>query len=233
MTSDQVAMAESPEVTRARADAQPIVALESTIITHGMPWPQNLETAQAVEQAVRDAGAVPATIAVIDGALRIGLDTPVLEGFAKSRDVAKLSRADMAACLATGGTGATTVAATMIAARLAGIHVFATGYSFREIEVRDKQCRGGLFVNSNEKRGWPIAYQFIGLPGGWKIIGPANDVFWTRFGNDMRQFIVFYSGIQRNQNGPDSENGQRDESIVHGVVGYEQNTIIPFHSDLF
>ncbi|ROU04155.1 pseudouridine-5'-phosphate glycosidase [Histidinibacterium lentulum] len=117
----------SPEVARALAEGAPLVALESTIITHGMPWPQNLETARAAEDAVRAAGAVPATMAVIEGRIRVGLDAETLEGFARSTDVAKLSRADFAACLARGGSGATTVSATMIAARAAGIAVFATG----------------------------------------------------------------------------------------------------------
>ncbi|EAR52198.1 indigoidine synthase A family protein [Oceanicola granulosus HTCC2516] len=120
-------IAESPEVTEARAEGRPLVALESTIITHGMPWPKNLETARAVEDAVRESGATPATMAVVDGKLRVGLDAVALEGLAQRSDVRKLSRADFAACLATGGTGATTVAATMIAARIAGIGVFATG----------------------------------------------------------------------------------------------------------
>ncbi|EPX80342.1 pseudouridine-5'-phosphate glycosidase [Litoreibacter arenae] len=117
----------APEVEAAKAAGQPIVALESTIITHGMPYPQNVETAREVEQTVRDAGAVPATIAVIDGQIHIGLTDDQLEALAQAKDVAKLSRADFAACLATGGTGATTVSATMIAAHLAGIEVFATG----------------------------------------------------------------------------------------------------------
>jgi pseudouridine-5'-phosphate glycosidase len=117
----------SPEVAAARAQARPIVALESTIITHGMPYPRNLETAQAVEAAVRQAGAVPATIAVLDGQLHAGLSEGQLQGLAQAKGVAKLSRADMAACMVTGGTGATTVAATMIGAHLAGIEVFATG----------------------------------------------------------------------------------------------------------
>ena len=117
----------SPEVQAAREQGLPLVALESTIITHGMPWPRNLETARLVEAEVRTQGAVPATIAVLEGTLRIGLAEQELSGLARARDVVKLSRADMAACLVTGGTGATTVAATMIAARLAGIEVFATG----------------------------------------------------------------------------------------------------------
>lgn len=117
----------SPEVAEARANGAAIVALESTIITHGMPWPQNVETAREVEATIRAEGAVPATIAVLDGRLHVGLTDEELETLGQAKDVAKLSRADFAACIATGGTGATTVAATMIAAHLAGIRVFATG----------------------------------------------------------------------------------------------------------
>ena len=117
----------TPEVADALAEGRPVVALESTIITHGMPYPQNVETARAVEGAVRAGGAVPATIAVMGGAIRVGLDGPALEALGQTHDAMKLSRADLAVCLATGRTGATTVAATMIAARLAGIAVFATG----------------------------------------------------------------------------------------------------------
>ncbi len=117
----------SAEVRQARAEGRAIVALESTIITHGMPYPQNLETAQRVEAEVRAAGAVPATIAVMGGRIHIGLDAVELERLAQAKGVMKLSRADLAACLAMGATGATTVAATMICAHLAGIAVFATG----------------------------------------------------------------------------------------------------------
>lgn len=117
----------SPEVAAAKAAGAPVVALESTIITHGMPWPQNVETARAVEAAVRAAGAVPATIAVMGGLIHIGLSDSDLDRLGQQRDVMKLSRADLAVCLATGRTGATTVAATMICADLAGIAVFATG----------------------------------------------------------------------------------------------------------
>lgn len=117
----------SPEVEAARRDGAPLVALESTIITHGMPYPQNVETARAVEADVRAGGAVPATIAVLDGRLHVGLSEAELDGLGQAEGVAKLSRADLAACLARGGTGATTVAATMIGARLGGIEVFATG----------------------------------------------------------------------------------------------------------
>ncbi|OYW52345.1 MAG: pseudouridine-5-phosphate glycosidase [Rhodobacterales bacterium 12-65-15] len=117
----------SPEVAVARANARPIVALESTIITHGMPWPQNVATARRVEAEVRAHGAVPATIAVMNHRVHIGLTADELEALGQATGVAKLSRADLAVCLATGGTGATTVAATMICADLAGIAVFATG----------------------------------------------------------------------------------------------------------
>jgi len=117
----------SPEVAAARAAGRPIVALESTIITHGMPYPENLATARRVEAEVRAHSAVPATIAVMGGRIHIGLDDAELATLAQARDVMKLSRADLAACLAMGRTGATTVAATMICAHLAGIAVFATG----------------------------------------------------------------------------------------------------------
>ncbi|WP_102110341.1 pseudouridine-5'-phosphate glycosidase [Oceaniglobus roseus] len=117
----------SDEVAEARAAGRPVVALESTIITHGMPYPQNVETAVMVEETLRRGGAVPATIAVLEGKLHIGLSEEELTRLGQAKSVAKLSRADLAACIATRGTGATTVAATMIAARLAGIEVFATG----------------------------------------------------------------------------------------------------------
>jgi pseudouridine-5'-phosphate glycosidase len=117
----------APDVAEARQTGLPIVALESTIITHGMPFPQNVETARRVEAEVRSHGAVPATIAIIDGRIHIGLIDRQLDALGQAKGVAKLSRADLAACLASGETGATTVAATMICARLAGIEVFATG----------------------------------------------------------------------------------------------------------
>ncbi len=117
----------SPEVASAMEAGRPVVALESTIITHGMPRPRNVETARLVEAEIRAADAVPATIAVLDGMLHVGLTDAQLDALADSQNVAKLSRADLAVAIATGATGATTVAATMIAARLAGIEVFATG----------------------------------------------------------------------------------------------------------
>ena len=117
----------SPDVQAAKAAGKAIVALESTIITHGMPYPQNVETARMVEEDVRTAGATPATIAVLNGVIHVGLTDAELEDLGQAKNVAKLSRADIAVCIASGGTGATTVAATMIAAHLAGIKVFATG----------------------------------------------------------------------------------------------------------
>lgn len=117
----------APEVAAAMAASTPIVALESTIITHGMPYPQNLETARLIEDEIRAAGAIPATIAVMNGAIQVGLSEETLEELAQTTNVMKLSRADLAFALATGKTGATTVAATMICAHLAGIQVFATG----------------------------------------------------------------------------------------------------------
>lgn len=119
----------APEVAEALAAHRPVVALESTILTHGMPWPQNLGMARDVEAAIRDGGALPATIAVLDGCIRVGLDAATLERLARMEgaSVMKLSRADLAVAVATGRSGATTVAATMICAHLAGIRVFATG----------------------------------------------------------------------------------------------------------
>ncbi|MBU2958585.1 pseudouridine-5'-phosphate glycosidase [Paracoccus sp. 1_MG-2023] len=119
----------SPEVADALKQGRPVVALESTIITHGMPWPQNLEMAQKVEDVIREGGAVPATIAVMGGRIHVGLTTEELTALAQTPpdQAMKLSRADLAVCIANGRTGATTVAATMICAELAGIHVFATG----------------------------------------------------------------------------------------------------------
>jgi pseudouridylate synthase len=118
----------APEVAAALAARQPVVALESTAIAHGLPHPDNLAAAAAIEQAVRDGGAVPATIAVMDGRIRIGLDADDIARLAEGGDkVLKVSRRDLPLALARGAVGATTVAATMIAARLSGIAVFATG----------------------------------------------------------------------------------------------------------
>ncbi len=116
-----------PEVAAALAEQRPVVALESTLIAHGLPYPRNLETARAAGARVRDSGAVPATIAVTDGRLRIGLESGEIERFASAEGIVKVSRRDLGPVIAGGGDGATTVAATMIAARLAGIRFMATG----------------------------------------------------------------------------------------------------------
>ena len=118
----------SPEVAEARSARSPIVALESTIITHGMPYPRNVETALAVENAAREMGAVPATIAVIDGRLRVGLNEGEIDRLGQlSGGVVKASRRDLALVAARKGSAGTTVAATMFVAGLAGIEIFATG----------------------------------------------------------------------------------------------------------
>ena len=117
----------SPKIAGALANGAPVVALESTIITHGMPWPANMEMVEAVEAAIAAEGAIPATIAVMNGKLKIGLDDGELKSLAQAKSALKLSRADLAFALAAGRPGGTTVAATMLAASLAGIEMFATG----------------------------------------------------------------------------------------------------------
>jgi pseudouridine-5'-phosphate glycosidase len=117
----------SPAVAAAIAAGRPVVALESTIITHGMPWPRNVETARLVEDAVREEGGEPATVVVLDGVIRAGIDAGTLERVGRADGFLKLSRADLGYAVAAGRSGSTTVAATMIAADRAGIPVFATG----------------------------------------------------------------------------------------------------------
>ena len=125
--STSAPLAVAPEVRAALADGRPVVALESTIISHGFPYPDNLTLARELEGVVRHGGAVPATIAVAGGAIRVGLDDALLERLARERGAAKVSRRNLGAVLARGELGATTVAATMVCADLAGIRVFATG----------------------------------------------------------------------------------------------------------
>jgi pseudouridylate synthase len=120
-------IAPTEEIRSALADGKPVVALESTIITHGMPFPDNIATARQVEADIRAEGAIPATIAVLDGKIRIGLNDDDLERLAKAEDVLKCSRADLAFAVSSRRPGSTTVAATMMAAHAAGISVFATG----------------------------------------------------------------------------------------------------------
>jgi len=116
-----------PEVAEALMEGRPVVALESTILSHGMPYPQNLDFAAKVEQLVRDEGAVPATMALMDGKIKVGLSKSDLEVMCKAENVGKVSRRDFAIYLAEKKTGATTVAATMMCAAAAGIQIFATG----------------------------------------------------------------------------------------------------------
>lgn len=118
----------APEVAEALKNGKPVVALESTIISHGMPYPKNVETAMLVEKTIRDNGAVPATIAIIGGRLKAGLSAEEIEYLGKAGTcVAKASRRDLAALVAAGKDGATTVTTTMIIAHMAGISIFATG----------------------------------------------------------------------------------------------------------
>lgn len=116
-----------PDVKEALASNKPVIALESTIISHGMPYPQNVEMAKKVEAIVREGGAVPATIAIMDGKIKVGLDEASLEKLGNSEGVAKVSRRDLAEIIATKRIGATTVASTMICAEMAGIKFFVTG----------------------------------------------------------------------------------------------------------
>lgn len=116
-----------PEVKRALSEGQPVVALESTIISHGMPYPKNVEMAKTVSKIIRENGAIPATIAIIDGVLKVGLSTEEIEFLGTSKYVLKASRRDLPFIISKKLNGATTVATTMILANLAGIKVFATG----------------------------------------------------------------------------------------------------------
>lgn len=117
----------SEEVRAALADGRPVVALESTIIAHGLPWPDNLDVAHALEEAVREEGAVPATVGICAGWLTVGMNEEQLARFAQGQDILKVSRRDLASTVALGLDGATTVAATMICAAMAGVRIFATG----------------------------------------------------------------------------------------------------------
>ncbi|GAA0701901.1 pseudouridine-5'-phosphate glycosidase [Paraclostridium ghonii] len=116
-----------PEVKKALSEGLPVVALESTIISHGMPYPKNIEMAKEVSKIIRENGAIPATIAIIDGVLKVGLSTEEIEFLGTSKDVVKASRRDLPFIISKKLNGATTVATTMILANLAGIKVFATG----------------------------------------------------------------------------------------------------------
>ncbi|MCF0113554.1 MAG: pseudouridine-5'-phosphate glycosidase [Bacilli bacterium] len=117
----------SPEVKQALEKGQAVVALESTIISHGMPYPKNVETARLVEKTVRENGAIPATIGIIDGEIVVGMNDDELESFGKKKGIAKVSKRDLPVVIAKGEWGATTVSTTMIIAQMAGIKIFVTG----------------------------------------------------------------------------------------------------------
>ncbi len=116
-----------PEIAKAIKEGKPVVALESTILSHGMPFPENVEFAHKVEKIVRGEGAIPATTAIINGKLKVGLSSDELDLMCRAENVGKVSRRDVAVYLATGMNGATTVATTMLIAAMAGIRIFATG----------------------------------------------------------------------------------------------------------
>jgi len=117
----------APEVAKARQLQSPLVALETTVVTHGLPYPQNFELARDMEAEVRDGGAIPATIALLEGVIQVGMSEDQLEGLIAAEDLRKISRRDFATAIARSESGGTTVAGTLIAAQAVGIQVFATG----------------------------------------------------------------------------------------------------------
>ncbi len=150
-----------PDVAAALADRRPVVALESTLIAHGMPFPANVETGRAMENAVRAGGAVPATIALLDGEIVIGLDEQELERLGSQPDVTKVSLRDIGVTLAAGGVGATTVASTMFAADRAGIRVFATG-GVGGVH-RDSEVSGDVSADMTALAAFPVAVVSAGV----------------------------------------------------------------------
>lgn len=185
----------APDVKRALDEGRPVVALESTIITHGMPHPQNVATAREVEDVIRDGGAVAATIAVIGGRIKIGLSPEELEWLGTARDVLKLSRSDLPFAISAQRHGSTTVAATMIFARSAGIGMFATG-GIGGVH-RDAETTMDISADLDELARTPVvvvcagAKAILDLPRtleyletrGVPIVGYQTDVFpafWSR-----------------------------------------------------
>ena len=144
-----------PEVARALASARPVVALETTVVTHGLPAPEGVETARRLEAEVRAAGAVPATIGVLGGNVHVGMEPDALGALASARDVRKLNLSNLAAALADGADGSTTVAATMWAAHRAGIDVFATG-GIGGVH-RDEPDAGDVSADLTAFARWPVA----------------------------------------------------------------------------
>ncbi|RKF15603.1 pseudouridine-5'-phosphate glycosidase [Alginatibacterium sediminis] len=212
-----------PEVAQALRDGKAVVALESTIISHGMPWPQNAETAKQVEQIIRDAGAVPATIAIIDGRLKAGLSGDEIDTLAKAGlSVTKCSRRDLPFVVSAGQHGATTVAATMIIAAMAGIKVFATGgiggvhrgaetsfdisADLQELSQTDVAvvCAGaksildlGLTREYLETNGVPVlGYQTNTLPAFYTRESDHSIDYRMETANDVAQFLSAKWGMQ-------------------------------------
>lgn len=156
----------TPEVAAALQAGGPVVALESTIISHGMPYPQNVDMAREVEQIVRDNGATPATIAVLGGRLKVGLSPDELETLATDKTVQKISTRDLPVTVALGQNGATTVASTMRIASLAGIRVFATGAPAASTGARARRWTSA-----------PICWNWPAPRSAWSA--PGSRAFWT------------------------------------------------------
>ena len=192
-------------VAAALSQGRPVVALESTIITHGLPYPRNLDTARAVEESVRAAGATPATIAILDGVIRIGLSPGEIEALSRTPEVPKLSRDNLALALSGKASGSTTVAATMICAAMAGIEVFATGgiggvhrgaeSSFDVSADLEEFCRSPVTVVSAGAKAildLPKTLEYLetrGVP----VVGFGSDTFgafWSRSSGLKLQLVM-------------------------------------------
>ncbi len=238
----------SQEVIEAREAGKPVVALESTIISHGMPYPQNVETAREVEEIIRENGAVPATIAILDGKIKIGLSNEDLEYLGQSKNVEKASRRDIPFLLSTKKNGATTVAATMICAELAGIEVFVTGGIggvHREAETTmdisaDLQelaqtnvavvCAGaksildlGLTLEYLETQGVPVVgYGTDTLPAFYTRTSPFNVNFRLDTADEVAEMIKTKWELGLDGGivvaNPIPEENALDESFISGVI---------------
>jgi len=238
----------SEEVAKAMEEKRPIVALESTIISHGMPYPQNVQTAKEVEQVIRDNGAVPATIAILDGNIKIGLNDEELEFLGTSNEIEKVSRRDLPYIVAMKKHGATTVAATMICAHMAGIQVFATGgiggvhrgaeqtmdisADLQELAQTNVAvvCAGaksildlGLTLEYLETHGVPvIGYQTKTLPAFYSRTSPFAVDYRLDTPEDIAKFIETKWALGLNGGiviaNPVPEMHALEESYIHSVI---------------
>lgn len=238
----------SEEVAKAMEEKRPIVALESTIISHGMPYPQNVQTAKEVEQVIRDNGAVPATIAILDGNIKIGLNDKELEFLGTSNEIEKVSRRDLPYIVAMKKHGATTVAATMICAHMAGIQVFATGgiggvhrgaeqtmdisADLQELAQTNVAvvCAGaksildlGLTLEYLETHGVPIiGYQTKTLPAFYSRTSPFAVDYRLDTPEDIAKFIETKWALGLNGGiviaNPVPEMHALEESYIHSVI---------------